>query len=146
MLGQSKFIYVVYYNLTLENVILESESADYVLSNNYGKTNLTGKTSIYAGEGNYAFDAFYWPKNGYKEPPKITVNTTGVIEGKIQIKDDGTRAGENLNKSASVTIENGTISKPINVDDKLGCLTINGGKINEITAVDDAENRSFEGC
>ena len=129
---EAKILIQNYADLTLENVILKSESADYVLSNNYGNTNLTGNTSIYAGEGKVAFDAYYWPKNGYEIPPVITIDTTGVIDGKIEITEDGSRSEDNANESSLVKINKGTITQPITVNDEIGQLEVTGGRINEI--------------
>lgn len=56
-----------YANLTLKDVTLDARGntqCQYVSSNNCGTVNITGSTSIYAAEGQAAFDVYYWPKGG----------------------------------------------------------------------------------
>lgn len=59
-----------YSNLTLQDFTLDAHDATqvgYVLSNNNGDVLITGETNILAADGKFAFDAYYWPKRGYKE-------------------------------------------------------------------------------
>ena len=59
-----------YSNLTLQDFTLDAHDAaqvGYVLSNNNGDALITGETNILAADGKCAFDAYYWPKQGYKE-------------------------------------------------------------------------------
>lgn len=59
-----------YSNLTLQDFTLDAHDAaqvGYVLSNNNGDVLITGETNILAADGKCAFDAYYWPKQGYKE-------------------------------------------------------------------------------
>ena len=101
-----------YCNLTLENVTLDASkdsNCQYVLSSNCGKVELLGSTSIIAyknDEYGYAFDAMWWPENGYHEGTQVTVNTTGTIKGKVSFG----AYGSNNNKkefSTTLNIENG---------------------------------------
>ena len=82
-----------YSNLTLNNVDLDGNNSNneinYVLSNNNGKTNIIGDTSITAKDGKVAFDVYNWPKNGYTDGAQVVVNTTGTISGKIEVTTDG---------------------------------------------------------
>jgi len=54
-----------YSDLTLENMHLDAtqgtNNVGYVLSNNCGKVNIIGDTSITAKDGQTAFDVCYWP-------------------------------------------------------------------------------------
>ncbi len=76
------FLIQNYSNLTLEDVNLTAEEASYVMSNNCGVVNITGNTSITAGENKYAFDVCV--TKYYPEGVTVNVNTTGTITGKIQ--------------------------------------------------------------
>lgn len=65
--SSAKIMLQNYANLTLKDVTLDargSTQCQYVSSNNCGTVNITGSTSIYAAEGQAAFDVYYWPKGG----------------------------------------------------------------------------------
>ncbi len=83
-----------YSNLTLNNVHLDgtnnNNNISYVLSNNNGKTNIIGNTSITAKEGQTAFDVYNWPSGSYTGGAQVVVNTTGTISGKIEVTKDKT--------------------------------------------------------
>ena len=83
-----------YSNLTLNNVDLDGTSSnntiDYVLSNNNGKTNIIGDTSIKAKASKVAFDVYNWPSGSYTDGAQVVVNTTGTIAGKIEVTKDNT--------------------------------------------------------
>ncbi|MBQ8759848.1 MAG: T9SS type A sorting domain-containing protein [Bacteroidales bacterium] len=83
-----------YANLTVEDMTLDGTNLDkwvekygdsYVLSNNSGNVNITGNTSIKAnndGSKAFAFDAY---KDASYDAPVVTVNTTGKIEGAVEV-------------------------------------------------------------
>ena len=78
-----------YCNLTLDGVNLDgtqSSSCGYVLSNNFGNTVVTGKTTITAGTGKVAFDLWYGMSDTYKDGVSITFdkNFTGTVTGKVE--------------------------------------------------------------
>ena len=118
--GTSKILIQNYCDLTLENIDLdasESSICQYVISNNYGKTIITGNTDITAAAGQVAFDVYYWPKGGYGEGVTVIVNKnmTGTITGKVEYTNDSTKPDEWFSK-ASLTIENGNFNielKPV---------------------------------
>lgn len=108
-----------YSNLTLNNVHLDgtnnNNNISYVLSNNNGKTNIIGNTSITAKKGKTAFDVYNWPSNGYKDGAQVVVNTTGTIAGKIEVtKDDST--GES---ASTLDIKNITHVGDLSIQDGL---------------------------
>lgn len=108
--SSAKIMLQNYADLTLNNVTLDargSENCQYVSSNNNGTVNITGSTSIYAAEGQAAFDVYYWPQSGegYKQV-SVTVNTTGTISGKIEYGGDGTT--NDIYENATLRLENGT--------------------------------------
>ncbi|MCQ2345226.1 MAG: hypothetical protein MJZ82_00465 [Paludibacteraceae bacterium] len=113
-----------YANLTLENMVIDgtqSANCTYALSNNCGKVNIIGNTSIKSNT--VAFDVYYWTNGGYPEGAQVVVNTTGTIEGIIEVSGDHTPS------LSTLLIENGIIDGAIAVsmgyDD---CITIKGGK------------------
>ena len=87
--SRAKILIQNYSNLTLNNVDLDGTNSnneiDYVLSNNNGKTNIIGDTSITAKDDKVAFDVYNWPSIGYTDGAQVTVNTTGTITGKIEV-------------------------------------------------------------
>ena len=96
-----------YANLTLENMVLDGSNIGknmvyaYTLSNNSGNVNITGSTSIKASTKNaisYAFDVC---KNRNYDAPTVTVNTTGTIDGQVEVTTPTT---DNL------VIQNGTFT------------------------------------
>jgi hypothetical protein len=70
-------------NLTLEdmNIVDATDHIKYALSLNSGVTNITGNTSITSDA--IAFDAYDYSK--YFELPVVNVNTTGTIDGGIEV-------------------------------------------------------------
>ena len=110
---KAKMLIQNYSNLTLENVTLDGRGLvgtnRYVLSNNNGDTVLKGNTNIIAKEGDFAFDCYYWPSNGYTDGVTVTLDTdfTGKIIGKIEMSDDGTDSANAASKqSISICAEN----------------------------------------
>lgn len=87
-----------YCDLTLENMVIDGSniqgSAPYTMSNNHGKVVINNSTII-AKEGGVAFDAYYWPSNGYADGVSVTV-TDSTINGRIEVTVDGKKAiGDN---------------------------------------------------
>lgn len=91
--SQARMFVQNYTDLTLENVTLSpsipaqtTSSYYYVLSNNSGNVKLEGNTSIIAptknGISSFAFDVC---KYATYEAPVVTVNTTGTIEGLVEV-------------------------------------------------------------
>ena len=87
-----------YANLTLEdmNLVDATDHILYALSNNSGDVKLLGNTNITTDA--VAFDAC---KYGSYDAPKVTVNTTGTIEGNIEC-------------TATIVIYDGTFSIDVN--------------------------------
>ncbi len=118
--SSAKILIQNYCNLKLENINLdasESSICQYVISNNCGKTIITGDTNITAAAGEVAFDVYYWPSNGYTDGVNVIVdkNMTGTITGKVEYTNDSTKPDEWFSK-ASLTIENGNFNielKPV---------------------------------
>ena len=77
-------------NLTVEDMTIRGGNAKFALSNNICKVQILGDTNIYAQ--NIAFDVYAYCT--------VTVNTTGVIDGNIQVSG----------KNASLTVENGNFT------------------------------------
>lgn len=106
--SSAKIMLQNYANLTLKDVTLDargSTNCQYVSSNNNGTVKITGSTSIYAAEGQAAFDVYYCPKNGYSRVD-VTVNTTGTISGRIEYGGDGTK--NDIYDKATLHLKNGT--------------------------------------
>ena len=105
-----------YSNLTLNNMVLDgsglnNDDYNYTLSVNSGNVNISGKTTIVASnyeadDPNYAFDACY-SKSFYPDGTKVVLNTTGVINGDVEV---GTWTGDNGGESKTVLeVKSGTI-------------------------------------
>ncbi len=85
-----------YANLTVANMNLDGANLDkysttdgdsYVLSNNSGKVNISGTTSITAnkdGDKAFAFDVCDKTAWGYEEPV-VTITSTGMFDGEFEI-------------------------------------------------------------
>lgn len=118
-----------YSNLTLEDMIVDgtkSNKCAYVASNNNGKVNIIGNTSIIGN--NFAFDMCWAPENGYPDGTQITVDTTGTIKGNIELGLWGAFSDKNGIKS-TLNIKNINHVGKFVVDKKLvNQLTIEGGK------------------
>lgn len=124
-----KFIIQNYADLTLEDMTLDGtnlakDDYRYTLSNNAGNINLTGKTSIKAAaERGVAFDIYYW-KQYYPTAPVLTWNSTGDVEGKIELSGASfivekdlklttpIRTTENANGTATLTVKSGATISP----------------------------------
>lgn len=137
-----------YCDLTLENATLDGSNLPgtnrYVLSNNCGDTVLTGNTNIIAKEGDFAFDCYYWPSNGYTEGVTVTLGTdfTGKITGKIEMTHDNSVTDEEAAAKQSISISGGTFTTDVSayctdgfspklvngvyvVDNAAGVITVN---------------------
>ncbi len=99
-----------YCDLTLQDVTLDGNSKyiSYVLSNNNGSAVLEGKTNILAYKGMVAFDVYDWRTQGYSGV-NVTVNTTGIIDGKVEVGGTG-------DATPVLNVKNGTFTQPIAVD------------------------------
>lgn len=130
--GKAKIVIQNYADLTLEDVTLDargSTQCQYVSSNNCGTVNITGSTSIYAAEGQAAFDVYYWPKGGYAEGVTVNVNTTGTIDGRIEYTNDGSDLA-NVAKKAKLNIQNGNFTGTFTIyEEEVGKagITVSGG-------------------
>lgn len=130
--GKAKIVIQNYADLTLEDVTLDargSTQCQYVSSNNCGTVNITGSTSIYAAEGQAAFDVYYWPKGGYAEGVTVNVNTTGTIDGRIEYTNDGSDLA-NVAKKAKLNIQNGKFTGTFTIyEEEVGKagITVSGG-------------------
>lgn len=113
-----KIIIQNYANLTLEDVVVDGSklsAGQYVVSNNCGKVNFIGSTSIKAPEDGFAFDACV--TNYYADGTQILVNTTGKIEGKVEYGVWGSIPAEN---KVTLTIDGADLTGAVLVvDDNL---------------------------
>ncbi len=137
----AKILLQKYNNLTLEDMTLdmtESDSIEYVISNNNGTTTITGKTVIKAdtSKGQVAFDVYYWPKNGYDTVSVIfDENFTGEVSGKIEYASDGSKDNATWFENAKLEIKADNTAK-FDVDIKVDTtvaeeddanITVSGG-------------------
>ena len=111
---KAKILIQNYSNLTLDNVKLDgtklNDTVPYTLSNNFGNT-VIKDSAIIAKEGGYAFDLYYWPKNGYGDGVSVTVEGNSVINGNVQYGSDGTDSGkQDIAEKASLNITDGTFT------------------------------------
>lgn len=132
--GISKILIQNYCDLTLEDITLDASgsSCQYVISNNYGETIITGNTNITAAAGQVAFDVYYWPAGGYGDGVTVTVdkNMTGTITGKVEYTRDKNPDTDWFSK-ATLTIENGNFDidlQPVAGDNAQNAnINISGG-------------------
>ena len=110
----SKMFIQNYANLTLKDIEIDAtnEKNLYALSNNSGDVSIEGTTSIKAKK--VAFDVCGYHAHGYPVGPKVVVNTTGTIEGVIEVTHDGGTATrelslliQNMNHVGTMTIQEG---------------------------------------
>lgn len=122
-----------YCDLTLEDMILDETGKtqmDYVISNNFGNTVITGDTQIIAPEGGVAFDVFYGLSETYYDGVSVTFdeNFTGRVEGTVEY--GAQVANENWQDKSKLTIENGNFDITFDVytgDATEANITANGG-------------------
>lgn len=130
-----------YSNLTLENIAIDASTNPnagfYAVSSNCGVVRFIGNTSIKVNpsvEDARAFDMCWAPKVGTGTPydvgTQMTIDTTGKIEGMIELDVWGKYSDENGIKS-TLTIENIDFDGTWSIDPRLANqLTIKGGKYN----------------
>lgn len=139
----AKLLIQKYCDLTLCDMVVDGTklvgpAANYVISNNNGTTTFTGSTKVLAGEGDYAFDVYYWPANGYDEVKVVFADDfTGTIDGNIQYATDGTNNGSWYTKAILEINGNGTFNGKLDIDEETGYdaleanITISGGTFSE---------------
>lgn len=121
----AKILLQKYNDLTLENMTLdmtESDSIEYVISNNNGTTTITGNTVIKAdtSKNQVAFDVYYWPNNGYGTVSVIfDENFTGEVSGKIEYASDGSKDNATWFENAKLEIKADNTAK-FDVEIKVG--------------------------
>ena len=105
-----------YADLTLDNMIIDGTKGPivgYVASFNNGKVEVKGNTSILAKEGDCAFDICWWPK-GYSDGTQVVINTTGKIDGNIEIGDfQEVTDAQKANVKSTLEIKNVTLDGKI---------------------------------
>ena len=119
----SKMFIQNYANLTLKDVEIDAtnELNQYALSNNSGVVSIEGTTSIKATA--VAFDVYGW-YTYYKNGPQVTVNTTGTIEGDIEVTADSATATKELSLLIKNVNHVGVMSVQEGLEDK---VTIENG-------------------
>ena len=130
--SKAKILIQNYSDLTLDHVKLDSTNpgaTNYTLSNNFGDVKIADSTII-APAGGYAFDVYYWPKNGYTEGVSVTVEGDSYIDGNIEYGSDDSDTA-NVAQKASLIIKDGKFTGAINTyglaeDEKTG-IAISGG-------------------
>ena len=133
---RSKMFIQNYANLTLEDVeiVAMNELNLYAVSNNSGDVNILGTTSIKAKR--VAFDVCGY--STYTIGPKVVVNTTGTIEGDIEVTKDATAANE---RPLSLVIENANHIGNISIQEGLESnVTIKKGTYTDEVAKDVIES------
>ena len=83
---QVKMLVQNYANLTLlnMNIVDYTEHVQYALSNNSGNVSIKGNTNITTDA--VAFDVYDYTSAGYTVPV-VTVETTGIIKGKVEVSE-----------------------------------------------------------
>lgn len=128
-----------YSNLTLDNAkLIGTSNIKYVVSNNYGNVTFKNSTEISATEGNYAFDAYFWPE-AYEEGVTVTIaDDTVKINGKVGYAS-GRETEEAYNK-VNIIMPAGY---QLTLDDGLVLETSEDGKTQEVTTSDVAAAKDF---
>lgn len=127
-----------YCDLTVDDMTLDMSDCaqvQYVISNNFGNTVITGDTTIVAAPNQVAFDIYYWPGNGYTDGVSVTFdkNFIGTVTGTVQYGTDSTGEAEDnwQTNKANLAIENGTFDITFDVysgEETEAAITISGGK------------------
>ena len=124
---KAKILIQKYGTLKIDDMdLIGGDVCQYVISNNNGTTTITGETNITANEGWYAFDVYYWPKNGNGYGAVEVIfddDMTGTVEGKVEYASDGTDNANWLDM-AKLTIENGNFDIVIEDSTKDGNASI----------------------
>ena len=132
---KAKLLIQNYSDLTLDNVTLDGSdlvgNKPYTLSNNFGNVVISNSTIIAKTDG-FAFDVYYWPKNGYGDGVTVTVEGDSVITGKIEYGSDGTPDGKaDVAKKAKLNITGGNFTGSLstyNLGNNEASITVTGGK------------------
>lgn len=126
-----KHLFQNYSNLTLTDVNVEgNDKTVNVVSSNNGNILFNGSTSITAKGENTAFDAYHW--TAHYGDIKVTVDTTGIITGKVKVNGDC----ENAHCNHELLVKNGTFTSPIDAFEvlkgtlKIDNATVTGGTSN----------------
>ena len=135
----AKMIIQNYCDLTLTDMTVDSSENSnvlYALSSNNGKVLINGKTSILASKGNRAFDMCWATNtNAYLDGTQITVDTTGTVEGIIELDTWGDFSSSPDIKS-TLTIKNINHIGEFMIEKQNGLyekqLSILGGKFTSI--------------
>lgn len=86
-----KMVIQNYGNTTIDSVDMDcSDNSNvlYVISNNYGKTTITGDCQIIAPSGSVAVDVMDWTNSAYYDDGSVVEfdeNFTGLVDGKIDV-------------------------------------------------------------
>ena len=124
----AKFIIQNYADLTLENVVIEQEfenqnNVKYCISNNSGEVNIIGNTAIIASENVTAIECSWWP-SAYADGAQVNINTTGAIEGDIELGMYGIGTSIERDNKSKITLNNakfdGQIIKTTSATGKYG--------------------------
>ena len=106
-----------YCDLTLKDLFVDTSTRyaiSYLMSNNCGKVNIIGNTTLKPYSTRYAFDACV--TNYYPDGTQIIVNTTGTISGKVQYDIWGSQPAEN---KVTLDIYNGNFTGALVMDNPL---------------------------
>ena len=104
----TKMLFQVYSDLTLENMNIDGSNLvgdAIVLSVNCGNVNVIGNTSVTSKSGGYAVDASWWP-TFYPEGAKVTVNTSGTINGDMSLGAYGNNGSITTPSNTKLIIDN----------------------------------------
>ena len=95
-----------YCNLTLDDVIITSDTNAYILSNNFGNITITGNTQIIASSNGKAFDLWYGMSSSYDSGVSVTFDEkfTGTVDGTIEYGAASRIVDGNLTGKAVLTI------------------------------------------
>ena len=137
----AKILIQNYCDLTIDDMTLDMSDCaqvQYVISNNFGNTVITGDTTIVAAPNQVAFDIYYWPSNGYTDGVSVTFdkNFIGTVTGMVQYGTDSTGATEDnwQTNKANLAIENGTFDITFDVysgDESDAGITVSGGEFSK---------------
>ena len=130
----SKMFIQNYSDLTLDNITIDATpntyDAFYAVSSNNGEVVFRGNTNIKVNRNTHAkaFDMCWAPNKGYPDGTQITVDTTGLISGIIELDLWGTWEDDPKSK---LLIKNGNFNVTWDIDERLeGQLSIEGGSFN----------------
>ena len=99
-----------YCNLTLDDVIITSDTNAYILSNNFGNITITGNTQIIAPSNGVAFDLWYGMSPSYDGGVFVTFDEkfTGIVNGTIEYGADADRVTNGDLRNKAVLTINGS--------------------------------------